>query len=187
MDFQIGQSVQHKQFGDGVITGLLDKTHVKAKFTTEEFEKIISLKFLAGYVSVGDAILALCPNNLSVGFLEYLLEVKALVDIRVHYPKHAEPYVVELFSREGIELPADIRALDSGSRGGTTVQRTLAGELWFPTPENTSLIPEPAKSLNGRTKISSLAVILSVLKAGFPVTKYAATKTVDSEVASSVL
>ena len=112
--------------------------------------------------------------------MEYLFDIKDQVNIRIHYPKHAETFVFDLFSREGITLPEDIRALDSGARGGTTIQRTLAGEMWFPTPMNKSILPESHKTMGGITKISQLAIILSVLKAGFAITKY--TKTSESEI-----
>ena len=68
MAFQIGQVVQHQQFGKGVVTGLIDATHLKAKFEEEEFEKIISPKFIVGYVSIGDSILAIFPENISSVF-----------------------------------------------------------------------------------------------------------------------
>jgi hypothetical protein len=172
MSLRIGQNVKHQQFGEGVITKLLDKGLVKVVFVNEEFEKIVSPKFLEGYISVGDSILTLQPSNLPADFLEYLFEVKDRVQIRIHYPKHAESFVFNLFSREGLELPANIRALDCGSHGGTTIPRTLAGEMWFPTPKNSVYVPTPNKTAKGITKISSLAVILSVLKAGFSITKY---------------
>lgn len=172
MAFQIGQIVQHQQFGKGVITGLVDASHLKAKFEEEEFEKIISPKFLVGYSSIGDSILAIRSENLSSAFLEYLVDVKDQVDIRIHYPVHVESFVFDLFSREGLALPDDIRPLDSGARGGTTTQRTLAGEMWFPTPTNKAILPQPHKIVGSITKVSQLAVILSVLKSGFSITKY---------------
>jgi hypothetical protein len=173
MGLQVGQEVQHSQFGKGVVTSLIDDTKVRAQFEGEEFEKIISPKFLKGYVSVGDSIMSIRPSDLPVAFLEYLHTVK--VEIRIHYPAHAQPYVFSLFSREGIDLPEDIRPLKSGSRGGVTIQRTLAGEMWFPTPEDWSFIPTPYSERDGQVKLSSLAVIMSVLKDGFSITKYTKT------------
>jgi hypothetical protein len=123
----------------------------------------------------GPAILSLHPEGLPVGFLEYLFEAKSQVEIRIHYPELAESFVSELFSREGIELPNDIRAIDSGSRGGVTVQRTLAGEMHFPTPLAKNILPGASVVTGNITKISRLAVILAVLKAGFQITQYAKT------------
>jgi hypothetical protein len=171
MAFQIGQEIEHKQFGKGVVTKVWSETRINAQFEQEEFEKTVDAKFLVGFVSIGAAILNIHPTNLPAGFLEYLAEIKDQVEIRIHYPKHAETFVFDLFSREGITLPDDIRALDSGKRGGTTVQRTLAGEMWFPTPANTNILSESYKTADGITKVSQLAVILSVLKAGFLITK----------------
>ena len=177
MTFQIGQRITHRQFGQGTITKIWNETRMNAAFDEDDFEKTVESKFLVGYIPIGAAILDISPRNLPAGFLEYLTEVKGAVEIRIHYPKHAEPFVFELFSREGVDLPDDIRALDSGARGGITIQRTLAGEMWFPTPLNMALLPQGHKTVDGVTKVSQLAIILSVLKAGFSITKY--TKTTE--------
>lgn len=157
-----GQTVEHSQFGTGVVNKVINKDLVKVLFHGDDIEKIVSPKYLAGFLSVGESILSIVPEDLPAEFLSKIRAPDANVNIRIHYPKHAESYVFKLFSREGIELPENIRAIDSGSRGGTEVQRTLAGEMWF---------QESGKQ--GRTKVSSLATILSVLKAGFSITKYA--------------
>ena len=159
---EIGDAVEHSQFGTGVVNKVIDKEHIKVLFEGDDVEKIVSPKYLAGFVSVGEAIISIKPEDLPTEFLAKLTAPEANVDIRIHYPKHVESYVDKLFSREGIELPDDIRPIASGSRGGTEVQRTLAGEMWF---------QETGKK--ERTKVSSLATILSVLKAGFKITKYA--------------
>lgn len=167
---EVGQTVEHSQFGTGVVKGVIGKTHVKVLFEGDDVEKIVSPKYLAGFVSVGEAILSISPEDLPAEFLAKLTAPEANVDIRIHYPKHVESYVDKLFSREGIELPEDIRPIDSGSQGGTTVQRTLAGEMWFQEPNKTE-----------RTKVSSLATILAALKAGFKITRYTKTKALCAE------
>ena len=110
--------------------------------------------------SVGAGILSLQPVTLDAQFSAELQANPSAVKIRIHYPKHAEKYVTQLFQREGISLPEDIRPINSGSRGGTEVQRTLAGEMWYQTSEGK------------QKKLSSLAIILAALKAGFPLTTY---------------
>jgi hypothetical protein len=46
MTFQIGQAINHEQFGEGMITGVIDSERLKATFQNEEFEKIVSPKYL---------------------------------------------------------------------------------------------------------------------------------------------
>lgn len=176
MQIQVGQEIEHTQFGKGVVTAVLDETKIKATFEEEEFEKIVHLKFLNGFVPVAASLRKLNPSLLSPDFLAYLNEHREEVNIRIHYPKHAEPFVLELFSRIGVDLPDDIRPIDSGRRGGITVQRTLAGEMWFPAPPAGVSIPNPHHMTNGVIEISTIGLILAVLQAGFSVTKYVHTE-----------
>jgi len=112
-------------------------------------------------------------SELSPAFLETLAAAKGQVRIRVHYPKHAEGQTQETFSKAGISLPEDIRALDSGSRGGQTIQRDWAAVVWFPetitAPEGSKPdLRRPGFMMNSRRDI-----VLGILKAGFEITEYA--------------
>jgi hypothetical protein len=112
------------------------------------------------------------PSELSSVFLETLAETRERVEIRVHYPKHAEGQAQETFSKAGVSLPEDIRPLDSGARGGQSVQRDWAAVVWFP---ETPTAPEGSKPVEGRPGImmnSRRDVVLAILKAGFSITDY---------------
>src|SRR5208282_3861895 len=108
---EAGQRVEHSQFGVGVVNKVINKERIEVLFEGDDVGKIISPKYLKGFVSVGDAILSISPEALPAEFMAKLMAPGANVDIRIHYPKHVESHVDELFSREGIELPEDIRPI----------------------------------------------------------------------------
>lgn len=113
------------------------------------------------------------PSALSSVFLETLEAVKEKIEIRVHYPKHAEANTLDTFSKAGVALPTDIRPLNSGSRGGQTTQRDWAAVVWFP---KTPFAPEGSKQDPNRLHMmmnSRRDVVLAIVKAGFPITDYA--------------
>ena len=106
-------------------------------------------------------------------FLLYLIDKSDEVVIHVQYPPHAEGLAHALFSEHGLTLPEDIRPINCGARGGTTVQRSVSGYVEFPAPDDSSLIPEGAREIKaGRLRVDSIALTLGVLKAGFEITCY---------------
>lgn len=123
-------------------------------------------------VKKGGVYKPVIASELSSVFLGTLAAVREQVSIRVHYPKHAEGQIQETFSKAGVALPEDIRALNSGSRGGQTVQRDWAAVVWFP---ETPSAPEGSKADSNRIGFmmnSRRDVVLGILKAGFEITDY---------------
>jgi|SRR5271157_1665607 len=114
------------------------------------------------------------PAELSEVFLQSLVEVRNQVHIRVHYPKHAEAHIQETFSKAGVSLPEDIRALDSGARGGFTTQRDWAAVVWFPAIAGVQMPNGTKKDLSNVDRLinSRRDIVLAILKAGFPITDY---------------
>lgn len=103
--------------------------------------------------------------------ISFLRERSAV--IRIFYPAHDEAHLFEDASAEGIILPADIRPIAHGARGGTEEQRAWSGSVSFPddTPEN--LLPEGTKREAKGLMNHRRGVALALLKAGFPLTSYA--------------
>lgn len=129
-------------------------------------------------IKINHLLAPVLPAELSSAFLVALSEVSDKVAIRVHYPKHAEQSIQAAFSQAGIVLPPDIRPLDSGLRGGQTIQRDWAAVVWFPllpgvpTPEGTKADTHtPGFLINSRRD-----VVLGILKAGFVITDYTRVK-----------
>ena len=172
MELQLKQEVQHSQFGRGIVQGIIDATHAKVLFDDDPIEKIISPKFLVGYISAANSIFDPSVVSLPDRFVDYLFTVKNQVHLRFHYPKHLEPSVLAWISREGLDLPSNHRAIKSGSRGGSTVQRSAAGTVRFPTPTDDSFVPRTGRrnEVNGETEIHSLALVLSLWRMGFSIT-----------------
>lgn len=111
------------------------------------------------------------PADLPNGFLQALEPYHSQIEIRVHFPPHAEAQIQRDFSNAGVALPAEIQALEPGKRGGTTVQRTWAASVWFPavhdnfTPAGSKPTGEGDLMVNNHRD-----VVLALLKAGFEIT-----------------
>lgn len=101
------------------------------------------------------------PHELTEEFIELLDSNMADVKIRLHYPAHAELATRLLCDRLRIDLPRDIRPIASGSRGGKTLQRSLAGEISYRGADG-SIVHR-----------SELGLVLAVLALGYGVSSYA--------------
>lgn len=213
MNFEIGQVVEHNSLGIGQITRIpANNCIIGVLFEGDTIDKYVDPRKLratnadgvvvngehydkqkaAAKISAETKILNLTPAKLPELFVAYLNAHRSGVEIRIHYPAHSAEWVSRKFALENISLPVDIRPLQSGKRGGATVQRGLAGEMWFPEGNGAEAalhalaidypqVGYTRDQRGGVTKyhISNLNVVFGTLKAGFPITVYAKIPTVD--------
>jgi len=184
LTINVGDRITHSQEGEGTVLRIVNLKLLDVVFDddagTRRFIEIASKNIeavngtrLVPTVNRSAKYKPVRPSELSSLFLETLTATKEQVKIRVLYPKHAEERVQDIFSSAGVSLPEDIRAIDSGARGGQTIQRDWAAVVWFP---ETPAAPEGSKqdsSHPGFMMNSRRDVVLGVLKAGFPITDYA--------------
>jgi hypothetical protein len=120
-------------------------------------------------------IKGIVPSEIDSRLIAYLDTVRDKIKNRVSYPREVEDAVKGRFAELNLPLPTNIRAMESGSRGSKHVMYTLSAELSFPRPLDESILPDFARiSMDGhRVEISCVTFTLGLVKAGFPINKYA--------------
>jgi hypothetical protein len=94
--------------------------------------------------------------------------------LRLVYPEKAQGYLNEQASKHGFILDPRTRAVRSGLRGGTTVQRTVAATVELAPNTPGSLLPDGYITLpKGGYRVNRLAVAFALLKAGAKQTAFA--------------
>lgn len=109
------------------------------------------------------------PEIIPDQLLVYLQD--ATVKIRILYPAKVEGAVLARFSELGVSLPEDIRPVNNK-------QYSLSSEVFFPTPPDTSILPDYCKVSGNVVSVYRNSFALGLLTAGFLINSYAKQKPV---------
>lgn len=110
-------------------------------------------------------------TKVSEDFLRYVRNL-SVEDLHIRFQVIAklEDKVRALFNQYNIIIPDWWRPVNSGSRGGSTIQYGALGEVWFPAPNNISILPEGFRIIGGQARCSILSFAISMMLLNFPIT-----------------
>jgi hypothetical protein len=156
MNFVVGNDLLHLKYGSIKIVGV-SSSMVQLEKNNKTFW--IPKQKLEEELENG-------PNIESISINDEL--VKKVIKLRLVYPPHAQYFLNKLTSDNGIILHPDTKPVQTGKRGGITIQRTVAAEIEFSSDLSKQFWPEGTKFNSDKNilEVNSLSLAVALLKAG---------------------